>query len=83
MITSAVLTPPQIARQYGIAPEKVVAFIKSGELRAFNLAKKPGGRPRYKIAMEDLLAFLECRRVQARPRVKPRKKKQSEVIQFF
>src|SRR5437660_5835359 len=40
------LTPPEVAKMWGITPEKVIAFIRSGELRAINVATRLGGRPR-------------------------------------
>lgn len=57
------LTPPQLAKQWGVATEKVYAFIRSGELRAIDLATKRGGRPRYSIAPEDVAAFEKARQV--------------------
>jgi predicted site-specific integrase-resolvase len=57
------LTPPLVAQRYGISPQKVLSWIKSGELRAVNVATHRGGRPRWVIAVMDLLAFEESRRV--------------------
>jgi excisionase family DNA binding protein len=39
-------TPPEIARRLGVGPEKVLAWIRSGELAAVNLATTRHGRPR-------------------------------------
>ena len=39
-----VLTPPQLAKEWGVDVDKVYAFIRSNELRATNTAIKPGGR---------------------------------------
>ena len=52
------MTPPEIARLWGVSVEKVVAFIRSGELRAINAAT-PGRnqRPRYLIDVDDLEDF--------------------------
>ncbi len=36
------LTPPEVAKAWGISPEKVLAWIRSGELRAVNVATKLG-----------------------------------------
>lgn len=58
------LTPPQIAKQWGIAPEKVVAWIQAGELRAIDASTTRGKRPRYLIDIEDLAAFEKSRLVQ-------------------
>ena len=40
-----------------VSPEQVTAWIKSGQLRAIDLAKPGAKRPRYRIAVEDLAAF--------------------------
>lgn len=66
------LTPPQAARILGVNPDKVLGWIRSGELKASNLAKRQGGRPKYRIAGEDLQAFRNRRTVQPRQKPKPR-----------
>lgn len=60
--TKQKMTPPQVARLWGINPDKVVAWIKSGELRAIDASTRPGGRPRYLIDVADIRAF-ETRRL--------------------
>jgi excisionase family DNA binding protein len=78
-------TPPELAKQYGVSPDKVLAWIRAGELRAINVATRLGGRPRYRISEEDLAAF-EARRA-ARPspkRQRPaRPREANDVIEFF
>jgi transposase len=61
-----VFTPPQVAKRYRVAEEKVVAWIHAGELAALNLATNPKGRPRYKITADSLQAF-ERRRAIVKP----------------
>ena len=68
-------TPPEIARRWGIKPDKIIGWIRSGELAAMNAATKPGGRPRYLIDVRDVEAFELKRSVTpakktARPRWK-------------
>ena len=50
-------TPPQIAKLWGCSIKKVVGFIRSGELRAVNLASNPTSRPRYVIDVADIEAL--------------------------
>ena len=58
------LTPPELAREWGVSPEKVRAFIEAGELPAKNMATDPNGRrPRYKIRAEDARRFEASRQV--------------------
>ena len=79
------LTPPEVAARYGISPDKVVAWIRNGELRAVNGATKPTGRPRWLIDEADLIAFERKRSAQAAPTLAvPRRRRQTEgVISFF
>ena len=44
------LTPPQVAKRLGVNPDKVLHWIRKGELHAVNVTVKPGGRPKYRIA---------------------------------
>ena len=78
------LSPPQIARWLGVGHEKVLRWIRSGELRAINLAAKRSGRPRYRVRVADLVAFENGRQV-VQVDVKPRRRRKSDdsVVEFF
>jgi hypothetical protein len=54
------LTPPAVGRLLGCGSDKVLSLIRSGELRASNLASG-SQRPRWKINPADLEALLERR----------------------
>ena len=54
------LTPPELARRWGVSPDKILAFIRSGELRAVNAAASPNGRPRWLIDLADLAVFEQA-----------------------
>jgi len=56
-------TVPQLARLWGISTNKIFAFIRSGELRAINLASRTATRPRYSIDKTDIDAFEKSRQV--------------------
>ena len=78
------LTPPELAELWGISPDKVHAWIRSGELRAINVATTPGGRPRYVIDREDIIAFELKRSIVAPPQPRRRRsKRQTNVIEFY
>jgi len=63
------LTPPQVAKQLGVNPDKVRAWIASGELKATNVVLRHGlSRPRYRIAEADLEVFKQARAAQPAPR---------------
>src|SRR5947209_4444585 len=70
----AMLTPPQLAERWGVSPEKVVAFIRRGELRAVNVALRLGGRPRWRIDPADVERFEAARAAVPTPR-SPRRRK--------
>ncbi len=57
------MSVPTIARMEGVAEKKVLDWIRSGELRAINIARRPDGRPRYAIDIDDLAAFERSRLV--------------------
>jgi hypothetical protein len=57
------LTVPQLAKKWGVASKKVIAFIRDGELVALNLASKGSTRPRYAIDVAHVEAFEAARRV--------------------
>lgn len=53
------MTPPQFAEFIGVSAEKVLGWIRTGELRAINLSQS--SRPRWKIVAKDAQAFLDGR----------------------
>lgn len=73
----AMLTPPQLAKEWHISPDKVLGWIRSGELKARNVSQ--GNRPRYLIDRETLESFRP-------PKEKPaklRRRKLPEATQYF
>ena len=76
------ITPPMLARQYGVKPDKILAWIARGELRAVNVAERIGSRPRWRISPAAIAEF-EHRRA-AKPAVKrPRRKRPTEVLDII
>jgi len=71
------LSPPALAAKWGVSPEKVIAWIRSGELRAIDAATTRGGRPRYLIDVDDISDFEQRREVQPPPR--PAKRRRSTI----
>lgn len=82
---TACFTPPTLAKRWGVKPEKVIGFIRSGELRAFDISERAGvGRPRFRIPLDAVIEFEHRRSVI--PPTKPQKrqrKKSPDVIEFF
>ena len=83
-MTSPTITPPQLAERYAINVDKVLGWIRSGELAAINVAAKPNGRPRWRITAEAVIEFEQRR--SSKPPITPtrrRRRKDPNVIEFF
>lgn len=79
------LSPPQVAELLGVAHDKVLRFVREGELRAVDLSTHRGKRPRWHISREDLDKFL-ARRSNSPPPKPRRRRKQNHndnVIEFY
>lgn len=71
--------PRDLAKRWGVCVDKVLRFIQTGELRAFNVASQGSRRPRYRISVEEVRRFEEQTRAAALPRAakseSPRRRK--------
>lgn len=77
------LTPPQVAKRLGVKPEKVIRWIRRGELEAIDVTERLGlGRPRFRIGLAALEKFEAKRTVQPSVKVE-RKKRSPDVKEFF
>lgn len=78
-------TPPELAKQWSVSPDKIRAWIASGELEAFDASTTQGGRPRYLIRREAVEAFEALRSIQKPPEPAPRRSRRADddVIEFF
>jgi excisionase family DNA binding protein len=63
-----VLTTHHAAKMLRVSPDKILAWIRSGELRATNVASNTSGRPLYRIQAGDLAAFRHRPANVGRPR---------------
>ena len=68
------ISPHALSKQLGVKPTKVLNWIRTGELRAINLAETAGKRPRWKILPHDLEEFFDSRRVTP-PAPRPRRRR--------
>lgn len=68
------LTPPAVARRYGVAPETVVGWIRAGELAAINVAAPGTIRPRFRVSPSALEAFERRRSATPSPK-QPRRRR--------
>lgn len=59
--------PRELATRWGVCVDKVLNFIRSGELQAFNVASKTSKRPRYRISISEVERFEQETRAAASP----------------
>jgi hypothetical protein len=69
------LTPPQVGQRYGISADKVIGWIRAGELRAVNVAARAGRRPRWRIGDADLPCEEARQAKQSKKRHPPKRKR--------
>ena len=78
-------TVQELQRRYAVTSHTVLGWIRSGELRAINVGRRPGARkPRWRITADALAAF-ESLRTPAAPLPKVRRKRPTGtgVIEFY
>lgn len=79
-----VWTPPELAREWGVSREKILSWIRTGELPAVNVANAGTIRPRFRIDADGIAAFKARRGVCTDSRQSRRRKPSSnEAIEFF
>jgi hypothetical protein len=79
------LSVADLARRWRKGEDQIRGWIKSGELRALNVASTLSGKPRYVVTPEALAAF-EQRRLAATPLPPPKHKKRikrSDIIDYY
>ena len=69
---TAYKSPPEVAAYFGVKVDKVLHWIRTGELRAINTAMNPGGRPRFRVLEKDLADFENRRAGHVEPTPRPR-----------
>ena len=79
MSEEKMLTPPQLAKRWGVAADKVLLLIHSGQLQAVNLAVNPKGRPRFRIHSAEVERF-EGMRSSKPPLPKPSQRRRRAPI---
>jgi len=72
------LTPPEVAKSLRVSGSKVMLWIRSGRLRAFNVSESR--RPKYRIKAADLESFLDGR--VATPPTAPVRRERREIPQY-
>lgn len=77
------LTPPALAAEWGVAPEKIIGLIERGELVAFNAALRAAGkRKRWRIRRAEVEAFEARRAAKPQPARSPRRRADADGETF-
>jgi excisionase family DNA binding protein len=77
-------TPPEVGKRLGVNAEKVLGWIRSGELRAVDVSIHHGsGRPRWRISEADLEDFLHARSATPAPKTRRRRSMVGNVKEYF
>jgi excisionase family DNA binding protein len=83
MISERTVSVKELTERYGVNEYTVLTWIKSGELKAINVGRRPGmKKPRWRITA-DALATFELIRTHNPPPPRTRRRKQSAVIEFY
>jgi len=72
------LTPPEVARRYGVSPDTVRARIVAGQLPAVNVGQGQR-RPRYRVSAEGLKEFDAKRPARVAPEA-PRQRRRHRKL---
>lgn len=83
-MNQATFSPADIAARYGCKPEKILAWIASGELRALNTGTSLNGKkPRWRITAQALEDFERARTTQPAKEPQRRRKSPPSTMKFF
>ncbi len=74
-----------LCERFAVGEGTILGWIARGELKALNVARQTGTRPKWRVSPEALAAF-ELLRTPTPPTPKPARRKRpadAEVIQFY
>ena len=77
-----VYTVEEVAERLGITKHKVSCLLRQGQLPYVDVSITPGGlKPRKRIREDDLMVFLEARRVQRPDPNAPRRRRRIRSLE--
>jgi len=77
------LSVREVCGRFNVREHLVLAWIRSGELRALDVSRTRGGKPRWRITPEALAEFELRRTAEPPPKRTRRRRKQLDVIEFY
>ncbi len=84
-MSGRIVTVRQFAEEFQTNTAKALEFIANGELRAFNIARRLGGKPRWRITQDAIDEFI-ARRSSKPPTPPPkptRAKRQANAVEYY
>ena len=82
-MTDRTFTVKNLTERFGVSEGTILGWIKRGELRALDVSRQRGGRPRWRITQEALSDFELLRTHSPSPPPTRRKKRPAEIIKFY
>jgi hypothetical protein len=80
---SRYFSPADVADRYGCDIHKILAWLRSGELRGIDVSARRGTKPRWRIDPADLAAFEASRACAKAPEPTKRRRKLENVTEYF
>jgi excisionase family DNA binding protein len=77
------MTVREVAARYRVSKDKVLGWIRRGELSAINTMNVRCGKPRFVILPEAMAAFERGRQAEATNAPKARRRRRMAVIDFY
>lgn len=77
------ITVRELAERYGVGARTALTWIARGELRAVDVSRERGGRPRWRITTEALEAFELARTPSPLPPRARRRRAPDDVVEFY
>lgn len=79
----ATYTIKDLCERFSVGERSVILWIHQGDLKAIDVSRRHGGRPQWRVTEESLRAFLEARSSVAPPPKRIKRRKPTDVIEFY
>jgi transposase len=77
------LSVRDLCERYGVSEHTVLIWIRLGDLRAIDVSRQRGGRPKWRVTAEALQEFELARTPTPPPPRARRRKRPADVIKFY
>jgi transposase len=73
----------EIRERYAVGEHTVLDWIRQGVMRAIDVSRKAGGRPKWRVTQEAMDEFEQSRTPTPLPPKAKRRKRPAGVIEFY